>query len=249
MKRVLLTLVLVGSSATFGQNKVGPPPPMPSPEPRAVTSGAEGSWGVVGALTAPTNANVVEGGLGWPGLHISYLRGISNQLEMGARFTFNFGVEGLVGPVVPGLKLQFLLRFKFFDSGKVSLALRFEPGPLFYFYPSSDVVSCTTDAFGNLVCGRAASTIGGLTLPVGMRLGIVASSAVNIGLSFDLPMWFSFGRTTYFLVPLLAGAGVEYFLQSNLLLYFNIKMGPTLSSRGGTAVFTFESKLGVGYRF
>ncbi len=249
MKKLTLTLLLAAATVAAQTRPAGPPPPTPPPEPPPLVSVAGGSWSVVGALTAPMNANIVEGGLGWPGLHVSYLRGISNQLELGARFTFNYGVEGLVGAIVPGVKFQFLLRFKFFDNGKISLALRFEPGPLFYFYPSSGVTTCSFDAFGNVVCGRAGSTVGGLTIPVGMRLGLVASSAVNVGVSFDLPMWFSFGRTTTFLVPILMGAGVEYFLQSNLLLAFNIKMGPTLSSGGGTAVFTFESKLGVGYRF
>ncbi len=210
---------------------------------------AGGSWSVVGALTAPVNANIVEGGLGWPGLHVSYLRGFSSQLEMGARFTFNYGVEGLISGVVPGLKFQFLLRFKFFDNGKVSIALRFEPGPLVYFYPSSGVITCTSDQFGNVICGRNSSGVAGLAMPVGMRLGIAASSAVNVGVSFDFPMWFSFARVATFNVPILMGVGAEYFLQSNLLLAFNIKMGPTLSSAGATAVFTFESKLGVGYRF
>ncbi len=208
-----------------------------------------GSWSVVGALTAPMNANVVEGGLGWPGLHISFLRGITPQLELGARFTFNYGVEGLVGAIVPGLKFQALVRFKFFDNGKISFALKFEPGPLFYFYPTNGGFGCTTDPFGTLICGRSGSTVAGLTIPIGMRLGVVASSAINVGVSFDLPMWIAFGRVATLYVPVLTGIGAEYFLQSNLLVSFHVKMGPTLSSGGGQAVFTFESKLGVGYRF
>ncbi len=239
MKKLILTLVLAASSIALGG------PPTPPPEPPALGGG---SWGVVGALTAPTNSNVVEGGLGWPGVHVSYLRGITNQLEIGARFTFNYGVEGLVGPVVPGVKFQFLLRYKLFDNRKTSLAVRFEPGPLFYFYPSRGV-TCSTDPFGNLVCGREGATAGGFTLPVGLRLGIVASSAIHVGVSFDLPMWLLFGPTSTFLVPVLTGVGIEYFLQSNLLLSFTVKMGPTLSTSSRTAVFTFESKLGAGYRF
>lgn len=249
MRRLTLLLVLSATAALALPTPAGPPPPTPPPEPPPLVSVSGGKWSVVGALTAPANANVVEGGLGWPGIHVSYLRGISDQLEMGGRFTFNYGVEGLLGGVVPGVKFQFLLRFKFFDNGKVSLAVRFEPGPLFYFYPSSGVITCATDQFGNVICGRSGTTVPGLVLPVGVRLGLVASSAINIGLSFDLPMWFAFARVTTFYVPVLMGIGVEYFLQSNLLVAFNIKMGPTLSSGGGTAVFTFESKLGVGYRF
>ena len=248
LKRLILSLVLAASGAALGQAKAGPPPPTPPPEPPPVSL-ASGGWSVVGALTAPKNGNIVEGALGWPGLTAAFRRGVSDQLEMGGRFTFNYGVEGMVSRVVPGLKFQFLLRFKFFDNKKISLGVRFEPGALFYFYPSTGATTCTFDQFGNVVCGRATSTVGGLILPMGVRLGIVASSALNIGVSFDLPMWFSFGPTAIFNVPVLMGAGVEYFLQSNLLLSFTVKMGPTLSSGGGTAVFTFESLLGVGYRF
>ncbi len=242
MNALLLAMVVAAS-------KAGPPPPVPPPEPPPLVSVSGGSWSVVGALTAPTGVNLVEAGLGWPGLHVSYLRGISPQLELGGRFSFNYGVEGLVGPVVPGVKLQFMVRFKFFDNGKISFALRLDPGPLFYFYPGNGTISCTTDPFGNVVCGRGGNTVAGFTMPIGMRLGLVASSAVNVGVSFDLPLWFSFGPTTTVYIPLLMGVGAEYFLQSNLLLSFLVKMGPTLSTGRGTAVFTFESKLGVGYRF
>ena len=255
MRKLIFALVLAASGSALAQTREAPPP-TPSPEPPPVSLKG-GSWGVVGALTAPINTNVVEAGLGWPGIHASFVRGISKELEMGGRFSFNYGVEGALGPtipgqsssVVPGLKFQFLVRFKLFDTGKVSVAVRFEPGAMFYFFPSSGVITCASDQFGNVVCGRSGSVIGGLSLPLGIRLGIIASNAINVGVSFDLPMWFAFGRTATFLLPVMTGVGVEYFVQSNLLLYFNVKMGPTLSSGGGTALFTFESKLGVGYRF
>src|SRR5690349_17713812 len=83
MTKLILALVLSASGAAMGQGRAGPPPPTPAPEPPPLVSLAGGKWGVVGALTAPMNANVVEGGLGWPGVHASYLRGLSNQLEMG----------------------------------------------------------------------------------------------------------------------------------------------------------------------
>lgn len=241
MNALLLALVLSAS-------KAGPPPPVPPPEPPPLVSVAGGTWSVIGALTAPQGVNVVEAGIGWPGLHVGYLRGISPQLELGVRFSFNYGVEGLVGPLVPGVKLQFMVRFKFFDNGKISFAAHVDPGPLAYFYPSNGFITCTTDPFGNIVCGRG-NTAAGFTMPFGVRLGIAASSAVNVAVSFDMPLWFTFGQNPVVYIPLLMGVGAEYFLQSNLLLSFNVKMGPTLSSGRGTAVFTFESKLGVGYRF
>lgn len=241
--------------------KAGPPPPMPPPEPppmvSASTSGSRLT--VVGATTSPVGSNHLEVGMGWPGLHASVLHGLSNQLMAGARFTFNFGVEGMVNGVVPGLKLQLLVHFKVWESNKFSLAVRFEPGPNVYFYTSASINNCTFDQFNNVVCARSTSAVVGLALPIGVRFGIVASSAVAVGVSFDMPMWLQFGRTTAvfggstpsttLLVPILTGLGAEYFLQSNLLLSFHLKMGPTLSSGGGPAIFTFEGKLGGAYRF
>lgn len=253
MKSIAVALLFASSTALALPTAKPGPPPTPPPEPPPMVSAPGGDhWGVVGALTAPANVNLVEGGFGWPGLHAAFRRGINNQLEVGGQFSLNYGVEGMVGPLVPGLKFQFLLRYKFFDNGKISLAARFEPGPLFYFYPSNTATSCFIDGFGNLVCGRG--TLGGFAIPFGARLGIAASSAINAGVSLDLPMWFSFGRNPLFYAPILMGLGVEYFLQSNLLLAVNMKMGPTLSNApavfgGSTAVFSFEAKLGAAYRF
>jgi hypothetical protein len=47
----------------------------------------------------------------------------------------------------------------------------------------------------------------------------------------------------------MSGGGVEYFITPALALWFNLRMGPSLWTNGSGAVFTFDSKLGVGWRF
>lgn len=229
------------------------PPPTPPPEPPPMVSAPSASarLSVVGGTTAPKDTTFAEVGVGWPGAHASILRGLDDKLMLGARFTFNFGVEGMVNGVVPGLKLQFLIHYKLWESNKFSLAVRFEPGPNLYFYTSASINGCYFGSGGTVICGRNTSAVVGLTLPVGLRFGIVASSAVAVGVSFDLPMWLQFGPTgsTTFFLPILTGLGAEYFLQSNLLLAFSLKMGPTLTTGTGPAIFTFEGKLGGAYRF
>ena len=69
-----------------------------------------------------------------------------------------------------------------------------------------------------------------------------------------MPIWIRFGNdsnnnTASFQLPILLGLGVEYFLKSNLLAYFALKMGPTVFTDQGTAVFTLVANIGVGYRF
>ena len=214
------------------------------PEPPPLVSSGGQNWGVVGARTAGQSGNLVEGGIGWPGIHLSFLRGLSPNLDLGARVALNYSYEGSVQTALTGFKVQFLLHYKLFERDQVSVALRFEPGPLFYFLPSN---GCFFDNVGNRICPTNVAS--GFSFPIGIRLGLVASSAVNVGVIFEVPIWLNFGRVSTVQLPVLFGAGVEYFVRSNLLLYFSAKMGPTLYTGGAPAVFTLDVALGVGFRF
>ncbi len=223
--------------------------PLPPPEPPPLLSSNGQNWSVVGARTAGQSGNLIEGGLGYPGIHLSYLRGLSPNLDLGVRVAAVYMYEGAVqnvisgGNQIPGLKFQFLVHYKLFDRDQASVAIHFEPGPLLYFVPAG----CFYDQFGNRVC--PSNVISGFSFPVGLRLGIAASSALNVGISFDVPLWLNFGRVSTVQLPVLVGAGAEYFVRSSLLLYFNVKMGPTLFTDARPAVFTLEAKAGAGYRF
>lgn len=188
------------------------------------------AWSVVGPKTVAQNANALEGSVGWPGVSVGYLRGVAPKLNVGGRFGFVYGVEGLVrSQVTPGLKLQALIKVTLLEQGKISLGVTFEPGPVFHFYSFSTLVA--------------------FTLPVGLRLGIAASSALQLAILFDLPFWISFGNASSFNMPILTGVGLEYFVQSDLALFLRLRMGPTIYFRGGVAEFTLESVVGVGWKF
>lgn len=198
-------------------------------EPSVPAVAAGQRWSVVGALTAGTGGNVVEGGLGWPGLYASYSRGLAPNFDLGVRVTFNYGLEGLVTRVLPGAKLQGLVKFRAVESGPLSVAITFEPGPLF-----------AVDRFNNSLIGFA--------LPVGFRMGIAVSSAITLGLSLDVPLWVQFGGGGGVNVPILPGLGLEYFIKSELVAFFKTRMGPTIRPGGGVEL-AFDAHLGVGYRF
>lgn len=210
---VLLTLVLAADDA---------PPAAP-----ALAQGQR--WSVVGALTAGPGGNVVEGGLGWPGLSAGYSRGLAPNFDLGVRISLNYGLEGLVTRVLPGAKLQGVVKFRAVESGPLSVAFIFEPGPLF-----------AVDQLGNSLIGFA--------VPVGFRMGIAVSSAITLGLSVDVPLWVQFGGGGGVNVPILAGLGLEYFIKSELLAFFKTRMGPTILP-GGSLALAFDAHLGVGYRF
>lgn len=203
-------------------------------------------WGIIGGKTVGNQQTAVEAGLGYPGLHASLLRGVTPTLDLGARFSFDYGLEGLTNQVVPGIKLQGLLHLSLLESGIVSLMVTFEPGPLFHFYGGH------TDTIGGIRFTTDGYTLSGLALPLRLQLGIAASSALNVGVHFDLPMWIAFGsgnNSASFQFPILAGVGVEYFVKHNMLVYFEIRMGPTIFTNSSTATFTLISNVGIGYKF
>jgi hypothetical protein len=186
------------------------------------------TWSIVGARTVEPGANVFEAAAGFPGLAVSYLRGVAPGLNLGGRLSFVYGIEGLVREIIPGVKLQGLLKLRLLDSERVSLGVTFEPGPFFH-------------------APYGAVTRAGFALPVGLRLGIATSSAVSLALQVEVPLWIEFGPTGGFNVPILSGVGIEYFLTSNVGVFFRARLGPTLRP-SRLAELTFDGLLGVGFR-
>ncbi|MBK7861988.1 MAG: hypothetical protein IPJ65_25895 [Archangiaceae bacterium] len=196
----------------------------------ATVTGAGQQWSVVTARTVGAGANSLQGGVGFPGVQATFLHGITHVFDLGGRISVNYGREGMVRSLMPGMKLQAVGRYKFFDNGKVNIGASFMPGLMFYF-------------------PNGGSTLAGMALPLALNVGIVASSALNVGIVFDMPMWVQFGRTASLVVPILMGGGAEYFLSSTVAVWFDMRMGPAIWTDGTPAAFAFESRVGVGWRF
>jgi hypothetical protein len=210
MKTLAMTLALVAQVATAAE--VGQP------------------FSVVGARTTGSGQNAVEAGLGWPGVSVAYLRGVSSSVDLGVRGSFTWGLEGIVTRVMPGLKLQGLLKAKLVDSGPLSVGLTFEPGPLF-------------------AAPSPGSSVLGFAVPVELKLGIATSNAMTLGITAGVPFWVKFGTSGGAYLPVLAGVGLEYFVSSGVVVFFRTRMGPTLALSQGTAEFTFDAELGAAFRF
>lgn len=190
---------------------------------------AEG-WSAMSGQTLGTGTGMVWGQAGWPGISADVAWGTSPTLDLGGRFTFNYGEEGITDTGVLGLKFQFTLRTLLVRKPKFDLALRFDPGLLLYF-PSN-------------------RTLVGLTFPVGLELGFPISPVVRVNGSFDLPFWITFSPSpTQAFIPILFGGGVEYLVEKDLALTARLKMGPTIATYSGHAYFTLYFLLGVAYRF
>ena len=94
---------------------------------------------------------------------------------------------------------------------------------------------------------RAHARSRSFALPVELKLGIAASSALNVGLGIGIPFWIQFGAGNGVVVPFLIGGGAEYFLRSDLAVFFDLRMGPTIFGNARPATFTFDAKIGVGW--
>jgi hypothetical protein len=189
-------------------------------------------WSAMSGQTLGTGAGMVWGQFGWPGLSADLAYGVSPTLDLGGRFTFNYGEEGITDTGVLGLKFQFTLRTELVRKPKFDLGLRFDPGLLLYF-PSG-------------------STVVGMTFPVGLEFGFPITPLLRASGSFDLPFWITFSPSpAEGFIPILFGGGVEYLVERDLALTARIKMGPTIATGNRTrnSFFTLYFLLGVAYRF
>jgi len=190
------------------------------------------AWSAMSGQTLGTGAGMVWGQFGWPGISADLAYGVSPTVDLGGRFTFNYGEEGITDTGVLGLKFQFTLRAQLVRKPKFDLALRFDPGLLLYFPNSNTRV--------------------GMTFPVGLEFGFPITPVFRAMGSFDLPFWITFSPSPVEgFVPILFGGGVEYLVQRDLALTARIKMGPTIATQNQTrnAFFTLYFLLGVAYRF
>lgn len=229
MSRVVVLLSAVLPAVVFAQS-------VDLDQPVVVSRGQ--GWSLYSGQTVGNDANVIAAQLGWPGLSAEYLHGATSRFDIGAKLTpINYGFEGIVTRVIPGIKVQAVARLGLVEQSRFNLGLEFAPGPLFYF-----------------PAGRA-STIVGLDLPLRLAAGIPIGSAIMINAGIDMPMFVVFGGGGGVTLPILFGGGAEYYLDRKLAVSFNLKMGPAIYTsnldtlRFGSADFDLEALVGVAYRF
>lgn len=222
MKRSVLSGLLVGvllvSGAAMAQEEGG-------------YSGRGQGWSVLSGQTVGSG-NVLTGQVGWPGISLGLLHGATNRFDIGGKLSFNYGREGIVTSVVPGLKLQAWMRLMLLQSSGVNVGLSFAPGPFFYFYDNG------TDV--------------GLSLPIALTVGIPVGSALMLNVGMDIPFYVIFGSGGGPVFPILFGGGLEYFVDRNLAVTFNVRMGPSIFPYEefryrGRARFTMEAMFGIAY--
>lgn len=202
-------------------------------QPAQVSYGRGQGWSMLAAKTVGQGSTAMIGQVGWPGVSLGVLHGAANRFDLGGKLTFNYGQEGVVTRVVPGLKLQAWTRLQLVDTPRLGLALSFAPGPFFYFHD-----------YGTAV---------GLALPIGLTLGIPVGSALMLNAGIDFPFYVTFGAGGGPVFPVLLGGGLEYFVSRGLAVTFNVRMGPSIfpdaDFRGrDRALFTLDAMFGVAWK-
>lgn len=199
-------------------------------------AGAQGrmgqGWSLLGAESLGADQNVLGAQLGFPGVTLTYLRGLNAIVDLGGRLTFNYGFEGLVTAIHPGLRGEGLVRIRLLDTGRFNLGVKGGVGLFGYFTP--------------------AFTLPGILLPLGLAMGFPIASAIVLSAGLDVPMYVTFGQTGGLTVPVLVGAGLEYFLHKQWEASLHARMGPTLNPTGFRAgantEIAFELLLGTAFK-
>ena len=73
--------------------------------PALAQEGGQG-WSVLSGQALGTGANVFQAQAGYPGLSVGYLYGLNPNIDLGASFTLNYGLEGDVQASVVGNSLH-----------------------------------------------------------------------------------------------------------------------------------------------
>jgi len=224
---------------------------------QAVAAGTQG-WSVVTGETVGGGATSVHVQAAWPGLSVSVLHGVSPGFDLGGVFTVNYKYEGDVTASYPGIKLQAYLKGTVLRNRRYSLGLWFAPGMLTYFLGQnycSPVILGTHTVDGSFyslrnICTGVGGTQFGLAFPAGVVFGVALANNLNIAVNLDLPLFVTFGDYGTFTIPILFGAGVEYFVDRSLAVTFNVRSGPMIFTKSGYgADLTVQALLGLAYKF
>jgi hypothetical protein len=200
-----------------------------SPQP---SRGGQG-WSTLSGQSVGNNATALTAQVGFPGLTLSFLRGMSSNLDFGGRFTFNYGYERLLTAIYPGVKGELLGRLQLLGLPRVNLGLQIGAGAFGYFAPGGAAVV-------------------GFSFPLALQVGIPIGSALVVSTGIDVPMYVTFGTIGGLTIPLLFGAGVEYFIDKSFVATFNTRMGPSINNSGfrygSRAELALEAQVGIAYR-
>lgn len=193
--------------------------------------GSEG-WSILGAETLAPGEDAVHAAFGWPDLTFGYTHGVNPGFDVGARFSFVYGVENTSTSQF-GIAFAVPLRWELNRSGNAHLLLHLDPGLRVY----------TTDP-----------ALFGFQAPIGLNIEFLtrAPFKFGIGADFNLSLFVTGDAAPQFLFGPLIGPYFEYHVDRNLAVGVDTRFGAIVdaaSNGAGTYTkFGFRAQMVLAYR-
>ncbi|HEY6909056.1 MAG TPA: hypothetical protein VI356_06790 [Myxococcales bacterium] len=191
------------------------------------TPSGDTNWSATAGRTAGDGNSILQAEAGWPGIGLTWLKGVDERTDLGVHVGFNYGLENTSNNLV-GFNFAIPYRHTLGSIGDTTFAFQAQPGVSLY---------------GNNGVLFAA---GG---PVGVVAGLRVSPRMTLDLGADVPVLISFTNPTGFLVGPQFGGGGEYLLDNNLAVTARVRIGPqfALDSSGTGAQTGFITLVGLAY--
>ncbi len=190
-------------------------------------SGA-GDWSILGAETVAPGADVVHGEFGWPDATFGWTHGVNPGFDVGAKFSFLYGVENTseshfgIGFAVP-------LRWELSRSGNARLLFHVDPGFRLYTYDPTPF---------------------GFQLPFGLNIEFATHTPLKIGIGadFNATLFVTGGAEPQFFFGPLIGPYLEYHVDRNLAIGFDTRFGAIVDAYSGSGPYSGGTDTRFGFR-
>jgi hypothetical protein len=209
----------------------------------AAGSEARAAWGLHNGDTVESGGNMLYGEFGWPDVAIGFQHGMSDKVDLGFRFSFDYGFDYTTNTAL-GLGMRVPIRISPVKGGRFSFMIHFDPGIKFDSFGSGRVC-------GPFGCGlRGGPLLFGLWFPFGLEFGIHFNREATLSFGMEAPFYVNLTNGVYGAIPLLFGPGFEYQIDNRIGIGLNTKFGPTIfAANGGSAAeFGFITQAFFAYR-
>jgi len=186
------------------------------------------NWSATAGRTVGNGNAVLQAEAGWPGIGLTYLKGIDERSDIGFHVGFNYGLENTTTSTA-GLNLAVPYRHTLGTIGDTAFAFEAQPGISFY--------------------GNNGGVLVGVGGPIGVVAGFRLDPRLTLDVGADVPVLVSFSNPAGFLFGPQFGGGGEYLLDKNLAVTARFRVGPefALNSSGTGAQTGFVTMIGLAY--
>jgi len=196
-----------------------------------VAPGAPNHWSTVTGETVSPNADAFRFDVGWPGIGFTYLHGLNDRSDVGARFDLLYGWEQ-TDHTKFGFGFGVPFRLVVNRKDKVTLGVHIDPSIAVY---TGSNYTGNTDFF--------------LRFPVGGILGVQVNPQFRLAGTIDLTMAAQFLNTAFFELGPQFGVSGEYSVDHNLNIGAQMRFGPQFYSVSGSGTdLAFTTEVVIGYR-